>query len=91
MLSDRIGRCVAFAAAIKLAEEFFIKIEKKYIKNNIYHSYSKEIVFIEDYAFLINSLNDLHDKTYREAFDKRLAGEEVDYKGNSLNPDEDEE
>ena len=48
---------------LKLAEEFFIKIEKKYIKNNIYHSYSKEIVFIEDYAFLINSLNDLYDKT----------------------------
>ena len=48
---------------LKLAEEFFIKIEKKYIKNYIYHSYSKEIVFIEDYAFLINSLNDLYDKT----------------------------
>ena len=48
---------------LKLAEEFFIKIEKKYIKNNIHHSYSKEIVFIEDYAFLINSLNDLYDKT----------------------------
>ena len=29
-------------------------------------------------------MNDLHDKTYREAFDKRLAGEEVDYKGNFL-------
>jgi len=41
---------------IKLAEELFIKIEKKYIKNNIYHSYSEEIVFIEDYAFLINCL-----------------------------------
>ncbi len=48
---------------IKLAEELFIKIEKKYIKNNIYHSYSEEIVFIEDYAFLINCLNDLYDRT----------------------------
>ena len=48
---------------LKLAEEFFIKIETKYIKNKIYHSYSKEIVFIEDYAFLINCLNDLYDKT----------------------------
>ena len=47
----------------KLAEEFFSKIEKKYINQKIYHSYSKEIVFIEDYAFLINSLNDLADKT----------------------------
>ncbi len=48
---------------LDLAEDFFSKIEKKYIKNNIYHSYSKEIVFIEDYAFLINALNDLFDKT----------------------------
>ena len=48
---------------LKLAEEFFKKIEKKYIKNKIYHSFSKDIVFIEDYAFLINALNDLYDKT----------------------------
>ncbi len=48
---------------IKRAEELFLKIEKKYLKNTIYHSYSKEIVFIEDYAFLINALNDLSDKT----------------------------
>ena len=48
---------------LKLAEEFFLKIEKKYIENKIHHSYSKEIVFIEDYAFLINAINDLSDKT----------------------------
>ena len=48
---------------LKLAEEFFIMIEKKYLQNEIYHSYSKDIVFIEDYAFLINALNDLYDKT----------------------------
>ena len=48
---------------LKLAEEFFLKIEKKYIKNIIQHSYSKNIVFLEDYAFLINALNDLSDKT----------------------------
>jgi uncharacterized protein len=48
---------------LKLAEEFFSKIEKKYINDKIYHSYSKDIVFIEDYAFLINALNDLSDKT----------------------------
>jgi uncharacterized protein YyaL (SSP411 family) len=48
---------------LKLAEEFFLKIEKKYIKNSIYHSYSKDIVFIEDYAFLISAINDLSDKT----------------------------
>ena len=38
-------------------------IEEKYIKKNIQHSYSKEIVFLEDYAFLINALSDLSDKT----------------------------
>ena len=48
---------------LKLAEFFFDKIEKKYLKNNIQHSYSKEIVFLEDYAFLINALIDLSDKT----------------------------
>ena len=46
-----------------LAEDFFSKIEKKYVNNKIYHSYSKDIVFIEDYAFLINALNDLSDNT----------------------------
>ena len=48
---------------LKLAEEIFFKIEKKYIENKIYHSYSPNIVFIEDYAFLINAINDLSDKT----------------------------
>ena len=48
---------------LKLAEEFFAKIEKKYVQNKIYHSFSEDIVFIEDYAFLINCLNDLYDKT----------------------------
>jgi uncharacterized protein YyaL (SSP411 family) len=48
---------------LNLAEEFFSTIEEKYLKKNIQHSYSKEIVFLEDYAFLINSLNDLSDKT----------------------------
>ncbi len=46
-----------------LAEDFYSKIEKKYVNNKIYHSYSKDIVFIEDYAFLINALNDLSDNT----------------------------
>ena len=66
---------------LKLAEEFFIKIEKKYIKNNIHHSFSKDIVFIEDYAFLINSLNDLYDKTmnfnYKDLA-KKLTFEAID-------------
>ena len=48
---------------LKLAEYFFSKIEEKYLKKNIQHSYSKNIVFLEDYAYLINALNDLSDKT----------------------------
>ena len=48
---------------LKLAETFFTKIEDKYLKKNIQHSHNKEIVFLEDYAFLINALNDLSDKT----------------------------
>ncbi len=59
---------------LKYAEEFFSLIEKKYIKNKIYHSYSKEIVFIEDYAFLISALNDLSDKTMNFKY-KNLARE----------------
>jgi hypothetical protein len=41
----------------------------------------------------IRLMNDLHDKIYRDAFDKRLEGKEVDYKGKPLDPyaEEDEE
>ncbi len=48
---------------LKLAEKVFSKIENKYLNNKIFHSYSEDVVFIEDYAFLINALNDLSDKT----------------------------
>ena len=57
---------------LKLAENFFANIEEKYLKKNIQHSYSKEIVFLEDYAFLINALNDLSDKTMNFKY-KELA------------------
>ncbi len=57
---------------LKIAESFFINIEKKYLKKNIQHSYSKELVFLEDYAFLINALNDLSDKTMNFKY-KNLA------------------
>jgi uncharacterized protein YyaL (SSP411 family) len=65
---------------LKLAEELFSKIEKKYIINKIHHSYSKNIVFIEDYAFLINAINDLSDITlnfkYKELA-RKLAQEAI--------------
>ena len=57
---------------LKLAEIFFNNIEEKYLKKNIQHSYSKEIVFLEDYALLINALNDLSDKTMNFKY-KELA------------------
>ena len=66
---------------LKLAEDFFMKIEKKYIKNKIYHSFSKETVFIEDYAFLINALNDLSDNTMNFRYKdlaKKLSRETID-------------
>ena len=66
---------------LNLAEEFFLKIEKKYIDKNIYHSYSKDIVFIEDYAFLINSLIDLSDKTMNFKYKdlaRKLSSEAID-------------
>ncbi len=59
---------------LKYAETFFSKIEKKYINDRVYHSYSKDIVFVEDYAFLINALNDLSDKTMNFKY-KNLAQE----------------
>ncbi len=57
---------------LKLAEDFFLKIEKKYIESEIHHSYSKDTVFIEDYAFLINAINDLSDVTMNFKY-KNLA------------------
>jgi len=65
---------------LNLAEELFFKIEKKYIGNKIYHSYSKNIAFIEDYAFLINSLIDLFDKTMNFKYNnlaKKLSYEAI--------------
>ena len=50
---------------LKLAEIFFSKIEEKYLKKNIQHSYSKEIVFLEDYAYAIAMLLDLSDSTLK--------------------------
>jgi len=62
---------------LNLAESFFFNIEEKYLKKNIQHSYSKEVVFLEDYAFLISALNDLSDKTMNFKY-KNLANKLTD-------------
>ncbi len=48
---------------LKLAENYFNSIEKKFGNSDPYHSYSKNLVFLEDYAFLINALINLYDVT----------------------------
>ncbi len=48
---------------LKKAENFYEKIEKKFSDKNIFHSYSENTSFIEDYAFLIQCLLDLFDAT----------------------------
>ena len=66
---------------LNLAEEFFSKIEIRYLNTNIYHSYSKKNVFIEDYAFLINTLNDLSDRTMNFKYKdlaRRITTEAID-------------
>ena len=62
---------------LNLAEKFFANIEDKYLNKNIQHSYSKNIVFLEDYAYLINLLNDLFDKTMNFKY-KDLAKKKCD-------------
>ena len=53
---------------LKIAESFYEKIEKKFCFKNIYHSYSEDISFIEDYAYLIQCLLDLSDATMNSKY-----------------------
>ena len=48
---------------LTVAENFFEIIEKKYLKNKVFHSYSQDLAFVDDYAFLIQCLLDLSDST----------------------------
>ena len=60
---------------IKLAENYFNSIEKKFGNSDPYHSYSKNLVFLEDYAFLINALINLYDVTLNIKY--KLKGQEL--------------
>ena len=53
---------------LKIAENFYEKIEKKFCTKNIFHSYSEDITFIEDYAYLIQCLLDLSDATMNSKY-----------------------
>ena len=82
---------------LQQAEAYFLKIEKLFLDKSIYHSYSKNIVFIEDYAFLINVLLDLADTTLNfkykdlakkmcnEAINKFYINEKNIFRKNQLN------
>ena len=66
---------------LELAESFFSNIEKKFMKNNPYHSYSHNLVFLEDYAYLINTLIDLGDSTMKIEYKikaKKLCSEAIE-------------
>ena len=45
------------------AENFYEKIEKKFCVKNVFHSFTENISFIEDYAYLIQCLLDLFEAT----------------------------
>tara|TARA_Y100001958_G_scaffold57935_1_gene38987 strand:- start:344 stop:2068 length:1725 start_codon:yes stop_codon:yes gene_type:complete len=48
---------------LDLAETFFLNLKKKYKDEKLYHSYSDNFVFLEDYAYYIKMLLDLADTT----------------------------
>ncbi len=48
---------------LEKAEKYLSSIDNKFCKTSLFHSYSKEIVFIEDYAYYIQALIDLADAT----------------------------
>ena len=66
---------------LQQAEKYFLQIEKLFLSQGVHHSYSKNIVFLEDYAFLINALLDLSDATMNFKYiniAKKLCDETVD-------------
>ena len=48
---------------LELAENFFNNLKTKFDENNLHHSYSKNHVFLEDYAYYTSMLLDLYDAT----------------------------
>ena len=50
---------------LNTAEDLFDKLENFFLKDELFHSNSKKKVFIEDYAYSINMLLDLYDRTLK--------------------------
>ncbi len=48
---------------LELAEKFYSNLKTKFDENNLHHSYSKNHVFLEDYAYYTSMLLDLYDAT----------------------------
>ena len=48
---------------LELAEKFYSNLKTKFDENNLHHSYSKNHVFLEDYACYTSMLLDLYDAT----------------------------
>ena len=67
---------------LKKAQTLFEKIELNFMKDKIFHSYDKNIVFLEDYAYLINTLLDLFNLTLNIKYKlkaKELCSETIQY------------
>ena len=60
------------------AERFFKKIEQKFSILNLFHSNSKEIVFLEDHAYMIKTLIDLYEETLNTRY--KLCAQELTQK-----------
>ncbi len=67
---------------LKKAENFYEKIKEKFTFSSPYHSNDKKIVFLEDYALLINALIDLFENTLNIKYKieaKNLCDKVVEY------------
>ena len=50
------------------AEIFFNEIDQQFLQGEIYHSNSRDISFLEDFAYVINALIDLNEATLKPKY-----------------------
>ena len=66
---------------LDLAESHYKDLEKNYLSKELYHSNSNSIVFLEDYAYAISMLLDLHEQTLKPFYQikaKELSKEAIE-------------